>query len=194
MGVRKLSTASIKSNNKSTKFWDGNVGTFESIATVNLISNQETIVFSNIPSTYKHLQVRAIIKTASSGDGMRLRYNSDSGSNYSAHIIYSLGSSSGAAALTSSTIAWAGDATYSGTDASTFAGNVIDILDYSNTNKNKTTIGIAGYDLNGSGEFRFTSSLWMSTSAINSITFYNGSGVGDFQKYTHFALYGIRGV
>lgn len=167
---------------------------FESIATITVPSGgQTTIDFTSIPSTYQHLQVRAIAKTASTGDGIRLRFNNDSGSNYAAHITYGTGAAVGSAATSATTIAWAGDATYSGTQANTFSINVIDILDYANTNKYKTIRSLAGYDLNGSGEVRISSGLWMSTNAVNQVTFYNGSGTGDYQQYSHFALYGIKG-
>jgi hypothetical protein len=180
--------------------WFGNQfvalpSSFESISTVTVGSGgQATIDFTSIPGTYTHLQVRALTKTASSGDGIRLRFNSDSGSNYSYHLLYGTGASAAVAAGTSQTIMPCGNSTYSGTNASTFGANVIDILDYANTNKYKTVRSLAGYDLNGSGELRYSSGLWMSTSAVTSITFYNASGAGDYQQYAHFALYGIKGV
>ena len=166
---------------------------FESISTVTVGSGGSTTVdITSIPGTYKHLQVRAIIKTAAAGDGIRVRFNSDSGSNYAYHLLYGTGSTVGAASGASQTIATIADATYSGTNADTFSATVIDILDYASTSKYKTVRSLAGYDLNGSGEVRISSALWMSTSAITSMTFYNGGGSGDFQNKTTFALYGIK--
>lgn len=166
---------------------------YDSISTITVGSGgSATIDFTSIPDTYTHLQIRAIAKTAAAGDGIRVRLNNDSGSNYAYHLIYGTGSSAATAAGTSQTIAPIGDATYSGTNANIFSVNVIDILDYANTNKYKTIRGLAGYDLNGSGEVRFSSALWMSTSAVNQITFYNAGGTGDYQQYTTFALYGIK--
>ena len=147
----------------------------------------------NIPNVYQHLQIRGISKTASTGDNLRVRFNNDSSSSYSSHIYYGNGTTS---AATDSggviTIGWCGNSTYSGTQANTFSGFIIDVLDYKETTKYKTLRFFSGYDLNGSGEVRLGSSLWKSTNSINQITFYNGSGTGDFQQYTHFALYGIR--
>jgi hypothetical protein len=65
----------------------------------------------------------------------------------------------------------------------------MDILDYANTNKFKTTRTLEGYDANGSGNVSLTSGLWQSTSAINSITI---TAVGTFNQYSQFALYGVK--
>jgi hypothetical protein len=74
---------------------------------------------------------------------------------------------------------------------STFTGGVIDILDYSNTNKYKTFRGLSGGDTNGAGNVFLRSGLWMSTSAINSIVITpNGN---TFAQHSSFALYGIKG-
>jgi hypothetical protein len=69
---------------------------------------------------------------------------------------------------------------------------VVDILDYANTNKYKTTRNLMGFDYNGSGTIRSISGLWMSTSAINSITLTTGTS-SNWQGDTQFALYGIKG-
>ncbi len=48
-----------------------------------------SITFTNIPGTYTHLQIRAISRKSSAGggDGIFVRFNSDSGSNYALHQI-----------------------------------------------------------------------------------------------------------
>ena len=64
---------------------------FESIQTVSLSSAQTTVTFSDIPSTYKHLQIRGFWRGNRATypvSGTNMRFNSDSGSNYSAHEIY----------------------------------------------------------------------------------------------------------
>jgi hypothetical protein len=115
------------------------------------------------------------------------RFNSDTGSNYATHRFYGNGGSVAAGAnTTSSKIDFFGR---SNTGAS-FA--VIDILDYASTNKYKTSRSLSGWDSNGSGFLEFTSGLWQSTSAINSITFF--PQVGTFAAGTHAALYGIKGA
>jgi hypothetical protein len=81
-----------------------------------------------------------------------------------------------------------------GNSASIFGSGVVDILDYKNTNKNKTIRSIGGYDINGSGSgyayTSFYSGNWRSTSAVTSITF--TMVAGDYAQYSSFALYGIK--
>jgi predicted patatin/cPLA2 family phospholipase len=80
-----------------------------------------------------------------------------------------------------------------GMTASTFGAGVIDILDYADTNKFKTTRTLNGVSSNASSAIDYiflVSGLWRSTSAITSITLTGNN----FAQYSHFALYGIKGV
>jgi hypothetical protein len=167
---------------------------YESIATVALGSSQTTIAFSSIPSTYKHLQIRAFGKTdvAGSGDYFRIRFNSDTATNYSTHFLSGDGSS----------VPVSGNANVSSMYATRFSGNsgatnifgagVVDILDYSDTNKYKTVRTLGGVDTNGGGEVFYSSGSWRSTSAVNAITLFPNAG-SNFMQYTSVALYGIKG-
>jgi hypothetical protein len=159
---------------------------YESIATTTVgAGGASTITFSSIPSTYQHLQIRQLsIGNTSAAAGGAMYFNGDTTStNYYTHYIIGNGS-----AVT----VGANQATFSpftvGVSASPAVG-IIDILDYANTNKNKTVRELNGYDANGSGRINFTSTLWNNTSAINSIRL----DFSTFQQYTQFALYGIKG-
>ena len=167
---------------------------YESIATQSVASGTAaSLTFSSIPSTYTHLQVRGIIRTDAGSNNwdLRIRMNSDSGSNYARHSVRGEGSASGnAEGQASQTYMWL-DRAASG-DANIFSGIVIDVLDYANTNKYKTMRGLSGNDRNGSGIIALSSGLWMSTTAINSLTFTLGSG--NFTQYSTLALYGIKGA
>jgi len=67
-------------------------GAFESIATLSG-SGVSTVTFSSIPSTYKHLQVRMFGQAAGgSGGVVRMRFNGDTGTNYTAHYLTGYGS------------------------------------------------------------------------------------------------------
>jgi hypothetical protein len=174
------------------------VGDYESIGTTVTVGSggQATVSFSSIPSTYKHLQIRCISRSAGSGGSfLNLRVNSDNTlSNYARHLLYGDGGgTAGAAASTGSTITNIGKIPDSSNTAGIFAGTVIDILDYASTNKNKTIRSLSGFDANGSGEVDFNSILWMNSgTAISSIqlTTYSGSNIA---QYSSFALYGIKG-
>jgi len=168
---------------------------YESIATVSVgVGGAATAVFSSIPSTFKHLQVRFLARDnrASTADTIALRFNLDTGSNYRIHYLLGDGSSvsSGGFAGTSLEV-YRISAASSG--ANIFGAGVIDILDYTSTNKNKTVRALGGVDQNGSGEIVFGSGLYFATpAAINSITILPTNGTL-FNEYSSFALYGIKG-
>jgi hypothetical protein len=71
---------------------------------------------------------------------------------------------------------------------------LVDILDFGNTNKNKTVRAIRAEDYNGSGEIRLASSAWLSTSAVTSLTIgFLDNGGSQFATNSSIALYGIKG-
>lgn len=160
---------------------------YESIATVTVGSGgSSTITFSSIPSTYKHLQIRAFAKDGSGSTfaAMFVKLNNVSG--VRRHELYGTGSAVGAGNDPSSFVAY-----ISGT-TNFYGAAIIDILDANNTNKYKTTRGLSGVDNNGSGLIALTSGMGDSTSAVSSIVITaNGS---TFTEYSSFALYGITGA
>jgi len=70
-------------------------GSYELISTTLLGGNQSSVTFSSIVSTYTHLQIRLSTKTdrAFSFDNVSMRFNSDTGANYSTHLLYNNASS-----------------------------------------------------------------------------------------------------
>lgn len=166
---------------------------YESIQTVTVgFGGQATVTFSSIPNTYKHLQIRCIAKMTSGGGPFanRITFNSDTGTNYSDHNLNGSGASVSAGGAASTTYIRNWDFTGSGA-TNIFGTGVIDVLDYADTNKNKTVRCLSGYDANGSGSIFLSSGLWRSTSAISSMTFTPESG--SYAQYSQFALYGIKG-
>ena len=145
-----------------------------------------SITFSNIPSTYTHLQVRGI-SMHPSADGLCGRINGDTGTNYTYHEIYGNGSTAAAQAETAKTALLE----FGGSPNTTSPGTyIIDILDYANTNKYKTVRTLAGVDTNGGGTIRLVSQLWLNSNAITSIRFYGSTY--NLSQYTQFALYGVK--
>jgi hypothetical protein len=169
---------------------------FDSIATATVSTPVSSITFSSIPQGYRHLQIRGIsrIDTGGTSSGRQImRINGDSGSNYDFHGLYSDGSTAGSEASVGNTFIHLTSAVLDGNTANVFQGCVVDILDYADTNKNKTTRTLYGNDFNGSGEANFYSGLWMSTSAITSLTIYARSTLTPlFKQYSTFALYGVK--
>jgi hypothetical protein len=170
-------------------------GDFESIATVSVGGGgAANVEFTSIPATFTHLQIRGIARSNRSAnlDTLQVRFNSDTGNNYARHYLFADGASVSAGADTSTSFANVGLLTGANASASIFGANVIDILDYANTNKYKTIRCLGGEDENGSGNLQFASGLWQNTNAITSITLICQAGVASFRQYSSFALYGIR--
>jgi hypothetical protein len=143
------------------------------------------VVFSSIPSTYQHLQIRAIMKSTTSAMQVAGYFNNTTPSIYW-HELYGDGSSAGSVAVNGSYMG------FSYCTQNDFSVMVLDILDYKDTNKNKTVRSLTGYDANGSGYIFFRSALWTNTAAINEIKI-SKTGTNNFAQYSHFALYGIKG-
>ncbi len=164
---------------------------YESIATVTVGSGGASeINFTSIPSDYTHLQIRGIQLTTGGNWGLRLQVNSDTGNNYSTHRLGGFGSGTFADGLANNSYI---DLGIVGTVASTFGATVVDILDYKNTNKFKTTRSLNGFDENGGGYVVFASGAWQNTNAITSLKLLLQSS-GTFIQYSQFALYGIKGA
>ena len=164
---------------------------FESIATVTVgAGGSSSITFSSIPSTYKHLQVRYITRNATAAYYVKCRINGESSATYYYnHQLEGNGSSAAASSDNSNTGGLLPRAT---TVTNTFTAGIVDFLDYTNTNKYKTVRALGGHDTNGGGYVEFTSFLYSKdTNAITSLDFvFNG---GNFEQYSHFALYGVKG-
>ena len=169
---------------------------FESIATTTVGSGgTSTITFSAIPSAYTHLQIRFLARTARANqeDNIQLRFNSDSGGNYAAHVLYGDGATAGSFSDgTSITFNTRSVVAAASSTSGIFGSGVIDILDYTNTSKNTTVRSLNGYDNNGSGQVRLSSGLWMNTAAVTSITIVSANAA-NISEYSSFALYGIKG-
>ena len=170
---------------------------YESIATVTVGSGgASSIDFTSIPATYTHLQIRGIGRTARANveDGLYIRFNSDSGSNYTAHSLYGNGSSASSFVngSTSDTEMETYNMPGNNAAASIFGASILDVLDYANTNKYKTIRNLGGFDNNSTnGRISLVSGFWRNTNAITSITLIGGNST--WLQYTQFALYGIKG-
>ena len=188
------SAASSASNSITTS---APLNSYESIATATVGSGGSGIIeFASIPSTYTHLQIRAIVRSTTAGNDAWITYrlNDDSTtSNYNTHVLYGTGTSAAAAYYSGDDGNLVGRAMGSASGASNnFAPNIIDILDYRNTNKFTTVRNLSGQDNNGSRNLvMFQSNLWRNAAVVTNIKFYTAD---NFAQHTEFALYGIRGA
>lgn len=202
----KLSTSSFRSRTSYGSMLAGNTayvepGDFYSIATVTVGSTSvSSISFTSIPSTYTHLQIRGIARdsqTSNTDDAIYFYINGDTNSSYNRHTIYGAGTTIAASGSNATDIMALGEsATANSAQNYMFAPNIIDVLDYANTNKYKTFRSVRGLEVNNSAisVVLFSSGLWRSTNAITSIELKSVGGSYNFTQYTHFALYGIKAV
>ena len=167
---------------------------FESIATgtVGAGSTSSVITFSSIPSTYAHLQLRMFARGTIS-ERLDVRFNNDSGAtNYDNHRMNGNGSTVGADARINYSALWVSSRGY-GVPSTALIGAaiVMDILDYTNTNKYKVTRTLSGVELNNSNsDIEFTSGSWKNTAAVNRIDI--SIPASTLAQYSHFALYGVN--
>ena len=162
---------------------------YDSIATVTVSTAVSSISFTSIPATYKHLQIRGIYKaSATNGGSPLLWFNNDTTSGYASHQLSGDGATATAGSNQPNPSGMlAGAATQS---TAQFTAFVIDILDYANTSKNKTSRLLVGYDANGSGVSQFGSGVYFSTTAVSRIDMSPQSA--NFAQYSSFALYGVK--
>ena len=172
-----------------TQSWVGgepDFGAFESIATSAVgAGGAASVTFSSIPQTYKHLQIR-IHDMPSTDHNVIMRFNGDTGSNYSYHNLMGNGSAVVINAGPNNDLMY-----LPGSSGGVGYPLVVvcDILDYIDTNKYKTIRSLGGNDNNAAqGAVAFRSNNWRNTSAVTSIVL-----SGSFAQYSHLALYGIKG-
>jgi hypothetical protein len=154
--------------------------TYEPIATTTLGSTATTYTFSAIPSTYTDI---VLVAQSTSEADILMRFNGDTGTNYSATEIWTGGSSVNSQRETDLT--W-----ITLRDSSTTLGNnmsVVNIMNYSNATTNKSVL-IRTSDGRYSRVYARVA-LWRNTSAINSITLF--TSYGSFAVGSTFTLYGI---
>lgn len=167
---------------------------FEHISTNLISSTTASITFdvSALASNYKHLQLRGAVRDnrGYSDSSAAIRFNGDTGNNYSSHTLYGNSSNvqsdtwlSNNAIITGRIIGGTGT-------ASAYSPIIVDILDFGSTTKNTTIrnqVSSAGaYVTIGSG-------LWISTAAVTSITLGAYGFSTSWVSGSRWSLYGIKG-
>jgi hypothetical protein len=149
------------------------------LANITLGSAAATVTFSSIPATYRDLRL-VISGSGASASGLHyLQINADTASNYSSVRMYGDGASTGSDTATS------GGARIGNIYGSDMNG-IIDIFDYSATDKHKTMLsrnniptGLVIADVN----------RWASTAAVTSVKVFPGAG--SYNTGMTFSLFGI---
>ena len=169
-------------------FPTGAAGAYDLLETQVLTSDTASVTFTGLGSytDYKHLQLRMVAITPFVRTP-NIQFNADTGTNYSLHYLLGTGSSviSGGSTSTANP--------YAGYSDDTGGAAVLDILDFSNTNKYTTFRSLAGQNDSSAPRIGLFSGLWMNTNAVTSFRIYVANG-DDLVTGSRFSLYGIKGA
>ena len=162
--------------------------TYTPLANITLGSAASSVTFSSISGAYRDL---VLVIEASPADtsfpAVWLRANSDTGSNYSYVRMTGNGSTAASLSNASQTVLQIGSAFGLGGTTASRAVIVVQIMDYTATDKHKSVLSRASTPNNG---VEAATSRWANTAAITTIQALVSAGTG-FATGSSFALYGI---
>jgi hypothetical protein len=163
--------------------------TYDKIQTTTLGSAQASVTFSAISGSYTDLVLISNVDITSAGASINIRFNSDTGNNYSYITIYGNGIAHATNKATNQNKSYI--AAYVAPNTSLETVIVTNIQNYSNTTTNKTLISRSNRaSASNSPGAEVLSGLWRNTSAITSITLAADSG--NIDTGSTFTLYGIK--
>lgn len=159
--------------------------TYEPISTTTLSSAAATVTFSSISGSYTDLVLVVVSKWTGSGNSSYgMRFNSDSGSNYSRTYLLGDGGSASSARATNQTNTYNGQV-----NATEWSPAIFHIMNYSNSTTYKTIVSRT--DQTGSYVTAMVA-LWRSTNAITSIDLGYFDTASNWASGSTFSLYGIK--
>jgi hypothetical protein len=159
--------------------------TYEPIATTTLGTAAADITLSSIAASWTDLRLVFICPATASSAGVRVRLNSDSGTNYSFTQLFGDGSTAYSAKNTSASYLYLID-----TNTSQPVFGSMDVFSYAGSTF-KTALLERSMDRNGAGTVGRNVGLWRSTSAVTSVYIFNDSAI-NFPIGTTATLYGIK--
>jgi hypothetical protein len=163
--------------------------TFVKIASVAVgVGGAASMAFTSIPSTYTDLCVKLSARSSRADDtvdALLVRFNGDTGANYSNRELIGNGTTTG-----SVTLVRAGLINSVTSTSNTFSSNDIYVPNYTgSTNKSVSADGVT--EQNGTTALQaFNAYLWSNTAAITSLTLVPNLGTL-FLQYSTATLYGI---
>ena len=159
------------------------MSTYEPIASQTLGSTSANVTFSSIPQGYTDLVLVVQAKAATTDDNIYLRFNSDSGSNYSVTNMYGNGSTAASTRYSNNSFIWFDNFGYLRT--SSFSTIIMNFQNYSNSTTNKTCLIRNNIDSVG---VTASVGLWRNTAPITAINLLTSG----FASGSTFSLYGIQ--
>ena len=174
-------------------------GSYDLLETVSVGTAVASVEFTNLTtsyaSTYQHLQIRMVTRGTNSSNAYEtvgMRFNSDSGNNYSWHLLSGNGSSVLSENGTSQNNMIAGLGAGAKLASSIFVPTVLDLLDPFES-KNKTIRHLTGGDRPADGEQRVSlgSGAWFNTASVTTINLYPRHS-SNWAVGCRFSLYGVK--
>jgi hypothetical protein len=158
--------------------------TYTPLATVTLGSSASSVTFSSIPATYRDLILITNGASNIADDFAYLRFNADTGSNYSWVQMGAVDASPFSSSTT--TTSWR---TSTFRPSGSRSMTKIQIMDYSATDKHKTGLIRDDSQYDSTLAVRAYASRWASTSAITSIQYLTTAG--NLNAGFTLSLYGV---
>jgi hypothetical protein len=160
--------------------------TYEPIATTTLSSSASNITFSTIPATYTDLKI-ILVNTTTGSIIPALRFNSDTGSNYSNTTLFGDRASVSTGSNNNTNELYFADTT--STSATIPIMYAIEVFSYAGST-NKTVLATDSGDKSSSGRVERNVGLWRNTAAITSVELRARSSTWSIG--TTATLYGIK--
>jgi hypothetical protein len=157
--------------------------TYTPLANVTLGSSSSSVTFSSIPATYRDL-ILVVNGTVDTGTGLRLRFNNDSGNNYSYAVMAGLAAGETSISGGGQNRLYPAYANQSSGQRFTYTAQ---IMDYSATDKHKTVL-FRDNSLNGT-IVSASAQRWANNTAVTQLNLLLDSG--NYNAGTTAALYGI---
>lgn len=151
------------------------------LATTTLASASATVTFSSISGAYRDLRL-VITGSTSNNSDIQMRFNGDSGANYSFVYMGGNGSSAASGSNTGQPGVVLDAYFWRSTDQSMI---VADIMDYTATDKHKTVLSRNNVTAGGTDAF---ANRWANTAAITSITLVS---TWNWNVGSTFSLFGV---
>lgn len=156
--------------------------TMTPIATQTLIADAASVTFSSIPQGYTDIiLVTSGASQPAGGGAASIRFNGDTGTNYSYRYMFGSGTATSSGAFSNVSVI------PTNRHNTTEGGGKAHIMNYSNTNTYKSVISTGA----GNNIAIAYSGMWRSTAAVTSITIIPESGPGWLTGFTA-TLYGIK--
>ena len=153
-----------------------------------------SIDFTSIPSTYTDLVIKLSIRTtrASIIDYGAMRFNSDSGSNYSARYLQGFSGAASSSTNGNATQLEIPNALNGDTStANTFNNAEIYIPNYAGSNQKSVSFDAVTENNATDAITMLQAGKWSGTAAITSMTIYSANGF-NFKQYSTAYLYGVK--